>query len=53
MVQRRIDEKHERFDCGYYNSDNPHVTQAMCAKAVGAIEVYYELLHLDCEDINE
>lgn len=52
MARRRIEEKHDFFDNGGYTSENPHVTQSMVAKAVGAIEVYRELLTIDEEDIN-
>lgn len=52
MAVRRIQELHDKFDDGHYTSDNPHVTQGMVARAVGAISVYRELLTMDEEDIN-
>lgn len=53
MFERRMLELQEKWSRGLYLSDNPHVTQASSAKAVGAHEVYRELFTLTHEDINE
>jgi hypothetical protein len=52
MMGRRIEEKGWNFGRGQYLTENPYTTQVMVAKAVGACEVYSELLSVSAEDIN-
>lgn len=44
-LQRRQQDLQDRWAQGHFLSENPYVSQGMNSKAVGAFEVYEDILH--------